>query len=422
MRIEAPSPIGCGTVECEALSSYVQRLASANGTYPGQLLHRFLAWIKEGSPDAVGVWNNRPSQLILGRNCNAFSHGDHWASVVSKVTGQEALTLTANGWADAFPSKGFLNASLRWCPRCIAEDTTPYHRLLWMIGPARRCVRHNCRLVETCPQCHRPPPVLHERSQVTTCGFCEADLRNAEPGPIDVATAAEVEIGAVIQHFSKGGGTHAWCTKQMVHLAAKHIGATNFGRLAEELSLSRHSVWQWWTGSSQISLPLAVNVCGRLGLSFAEMAISGSFQRRSSPPLVQTEVHLAGRSPARVLDWDNVHREFEKILAVSVDIAPSLMEVSKQLSIARRTLRAHLPSHCLRVTRRNKLRMKLERVRRERLLQDKFASAIRIIRLTGREPSQKSIETTMKQPGLFNRAYARKALSQVMSGSPGPRA
>src|SRR4051794_27276870 len=114
LRLGSLQPIGIGTPECEAMSSYVQRLAAANGTFPGQLVHRVLGWLQQEKPRKVGAWNEHPRSVYLGRNNNAFGLAATWVNLLAQVLpGPPLVCLTANQWALAFPSRGFLHATLR---------------------------------------------------------------------------------------------------------------------------------------------------------------------------------------------------------------------------------------------------------------------------------------------------------------------
>lgn len=163
IELAAPAPIGIGTADCEALSSYVQRLALGNGTFPGQLAHRLLAWLQDGRPREIGSWHEHPRSLFLGRNINAFELADTWLRLLKMVLPTHTLArLSANPWAVAFPSRGFLRSHLAWCPDCLSTDRVPYHRLVWTLQPVTGCLIHSAVLADRCFRCTRRLPVVHD--------------------------------------------------------------------------------------------------------------------------------------------------------------------------------------------------------------------------------------------------------------------
>jgi hypothetical protein len=77
---------------------------------------------------------------------------------------------TIRGWMNSFDTT-------RVCPRCLAEEK-PYGRLYWNMVPVVACLQHNIFLVDQCPACHRPIPLV--RSDLARCPRCKkGDYREA---------------------------------------------------------------------------------------------------------------------------------------------------------------------------------------------------------------------------------------------------
>lgn len=416
IELAAPSPIGVGTAECEALSSYVQRLAVGNGTFPGQLAHRLLAWLQDGIPNKIGSWHEHPRSLFLGRNINAFELANTWLRLLKIVLPTQSLArLTANQWAAAFPSRGFLKSHLAWCPDCLGTDRTPYHRMVWTLQPVTGCLIHDAALVDRCHRCGRRPPVVHERSHVEICPWCAADLREA-PAPRGglFPTAAIAELRTIVAHFGRTDEKSTWQSRRAIREIAKFAGLANSSQLAQAVGTSKLTTWGWWNGSTRISLPLALHTFSQLRASFSSAVIGGRGARVVPlPGEMQSAFHLSARQSPRLIDWGNVHQRLKAFARVPLSAAPSFLAVATELSIERRTLRVHFPRICRTIARRRSRKLALERRRRDRLLRREFTCAIRQLASKALAVNPVDIERHLKRPGLFNRRYARTALREA---------
>lgn len=417
IELAAPAPIGVGTAACEALSSYVQRLAVGNGTFPGQLVHRLLAWVQEGKHAKIGSWNEHPRSLFLGRNINAFELADNWLRLLELVIPFRSLAmLSANRWATAFPARGVLKAHLAWCPLCLGDDAIPYHRLIWTLEPVTGCLTHTAALVDRCPRCGRMPPVIHERSHVEICPWCAADLRDAPAAGIcSFPTSPVLELGNIIAHFGRTDERSTWQSRRTIRRLAKFAGLTNSNQLARAIGTSKVTTWGWWNGTTRISLSFALHAFAQLRASFSSAVIGGASARVVPVPKdTQTTFHLRARRPPRSIDWENVHQRLKAFTTVPRSIAPSLLVVAIEVGIERRTLRSHFPKICRAITRRYRRKITLERQRRDKLLYGEFTRAIRKLASKALPASPVDLERYLKRPGLFNRRYARVVLREAL--------
>jgi hypothetical protein len=169
-------PIHLKPYEDELLSSWMVRLARAYGVEPVKFWNRV-------SPDSINVrWpilDYLPPEKLL--------------TVISRATAtspQRVLetTLLAVGSVQFIPR---VNALLRYCPLCLAEDAEPYFRRKWRVDAFRICDCHNCLICCECHRCGRPQS-LHKISlqakSISCCSECGVDLRQEPPMvKVDVA-------------------------------------------------------------------------------------------------------------------------------------------------------------------------------------------------------------------------------------------
>lgn len=69
------------------------------------------------------------------------------------------------------------------CPRCLAEDKSPYFRLTWRLAFVTHCPKHRVSLIDRCLQCKKPIFFVRAKPSVdsiTCCVFCGFDFRNAK--------------------------------------------------------------------------------------------------------------------------------------------------------------------------------------------------------------------------------------------------
>lgn len=421
LQLGTPSPIGVGTPECEALSSFVQRTAALNGTFPGQLVHRILGWLQANRADALGGWQDHPRRVYLGRNINAFDLALVWRELLAQVvTGPSLIHLTANQWDRGFPTRGFLHAALHWCPLCLESDRLPYHRLAWTLRPVTTCVEHRCILATACPRCLRAVPVIHERSHPEHCPWCAWDLRRTCAPAQNLEDRPAAELGAIISHFGSTPASSRWSSQSAIAAVCRRLKLKTPASLAHAAGVSKLTAWYWWTGKARISLPMALHLSARLGFSLsAAVTASGAKFHWRVEPSSQTMIHLRSRKPAKQIDWSLQRRALAEIINLPLAEAPTFKSAAESLGINRRTLRSALPKQCRAISARYRRRVQAERARRDRELRRSIAKAIGLLKSVGRQPVQFAIEEALQRPGLFNRHYARAALAAVHPSAPG---
>lgn len=412
IELAAPAPIGIGSPECEALSSFVQRIAYANGTYPGQLVHRLFGWLESRTPSRIGTWQHHPRRILLGRNINGFGLAESWLELIQQTVHLKPLSkLTVNQWGDAFPTRGFLQQNLSWCPLCLIGDTIPFHRLTWMLQSFEICPIHHIRMSTTCPHCGRQPPVLHDRSHVEICPWCAGDLRACpDAQETNDQILAEEELGLVVQHFGICDEYTTWKSRHAIRALSRFAGINNPHALSRRIGTSKVTTHGWWHGTNRISLPFALETYARLGVRF-----SSAICHRKLLPLSanQTNFHLRSRKPPKRIRWDVIAEQLFKVASDPISTAPKFIDVATKLGIQRRTLRAHFPELCRRISRNYRKRMATERIERDRVLRCQIAETIVHLRSKGMPYRPIDIERTLKRPRLFNSNYARRAFQQV---------
>jgi transcriptional regulator with XRE-family HTH domain len=76
--------------------------------------------------------------------------------------------------------QGSLASCVRFCPQCLAEQSTPYHSLAWRFLALPGCVTHGLALLDSCGHCGSALPLLPRTPRIACCPACGSDVRAAE--------------------------------------------------------------------------------------------------------------------------------------------------------------------------------------------------------------------------------------------------
>jgi hypothetical protein len=72
---------------------------------------------------------------------------------------------------------------VRFCPRCLSEDTVPYFRRQWRLAFISVCPRHQCALADCCSECGafcEPAKAPMNSASLAACYKCGSDLRQMQ--------------------------------------------------------------------------------------------------------------------------------------------------------------------------------------------------------------------------------------------------
>lgn len=192
----------------ELLSSWLLRAAAAQGSDPldftGAIWPGWRIWTVD--PDrCLDAARLKPLLDGTGISAQAFEAAS-LSSVVRSITGQAVSIRTSMPWILTLGHRNRRrNGGLQYCPRCLAEDGTPYFRRAWRFASHVGCSRHSEALHDHCWRCGSP--VEPQRLQATaphlaTCASCGSDLRNAPARPVERRAAT---FQAAADHVLESG-------------------------------------------------------------------------------------------------------------------------------------------------------------------------------------------------------------------------
>lgn len=178
-----PLPLrGIGTLNVEALSSYIYRLAIAHGVSAGRLLTHILSWYGADHPEAREGLSSIRSTGDLSIYIRP-NHGTlQMVNLLTHTTGNDRLRCgTFLALQDALDrSVKVFSRRVRWCQACMAEfsrlDDPGYFKLLWHLKAVTHCPTHGVKLIDKCAKCGSHQGSVGVRHNCTSCCECDAPL------------------------------------------------------------------------------------------------------------------------------------------------------------------------------------------------------------------------------------------------------
>ncbi len=175
---------------CESLTSYVARLARANGIGSvGTLWAAFFPTIPKKYVQRLA--DHEPSDLgtvaALAACPEAVVRATTFAHIGEKF----------GRMGGPYEAQRFLGPSLapspRYCPECLADDC--YYRLPWRFTALPGCPEHGRVLLERCGHCGHALPFLAGPFAPGACAACRGDLRLCAADELDApGRAAAVRV------------------------------------------------------------------------------------------------------------------------------------------------------------------------------------------------------------------------------------
>lgn len=175
----------------ELLSSWIVRLAAANGIKVSTFLHVIA--------DRERAFSQDVDRFVPPDLAGALSDG---TGLTAERVGRMGLSAFEGIVFPRFTRRGCtawllpigvyhatrLRYGMQFCPECLATDMVPYYRRRWRLGCVSACLRHRRMLCDRCPHCEAPLAVhrgtLGTRREfvgdaLTRCMHCHGSLAEA---------------------------------------------------------------------------------------------------------------------------------------------------------------------------------------------------------------------------------------------------
>lgn len=164
----------------ELLSSWLHRLANANGISPRDFAR--VLRLRQG------MWSARldvrlPEEVLSWLSEGSGFPKDRLSSLVLQPRDYRLMPLPLH-----IKARRATSMWLQFCPACLASDQHPYFRRRWRHSTRISCFIHGCGLRDRCPSCHRGIAAFAQPRLVAQylCAFCDYDLRRASKVPVTI--------------------------------------------------------------------------------------------------------------------------------------------------------------------------------------------------------------------------------------------
>ncbi|WP_026375753.1 TniQ family protein [Aestuariibacter salexigens] len=171
---------GKGTMDIEALPSYLYRLSYEHGYSVGEFMkalhnlacrenrfsntQRVPHYILPGDLATPGITSKYIKSLLEIYTNQSLDESYLW--ILDKALGA---------------SRGEVSKNFRWCPECFHEMSQlcipAYFKLIWFMKSVTACPIHRTPILEVCPSCNKTQNTYTRVKEMGLCQFCGHELR-----------------------------------------------------------------------------------------------------------------------------------------------------------------------------------------------------------------------------------------------------
>jgi transcriptional regulator with XRE-family HTH domain len=417
------APIGIGTPQVEALTSYVMRLAASHALPVGSL-----------AVDVVGpelgrtrVYGDQRTdrasffKSAIYRDAHTLNgHGEYaarWAEAIGRLVLRDELgELTMLSWRDMVPERGMLRRHLAVCPLCLRDQENErgaiYEPLIWSVAAVNACAIHDCLLLGTCPHCGIQPPPLSWHAKAGHCRRCSGwlgvdDPRERTPGDRDRWVSGSIaRLIALSAKDRRRVGTTAAVMEEAISRAGGTAAA-----LARATGRSPGLISEWRHGSVAPTLQSLLLISAAARLDFVALVRGEAVDDPSPrPPQVTTAIE-----PRTVIDWTRVREQMEAALTADPPITVSALH--RTLEVDRQTMRERFPDLADKLVVRRRAWAARQTAERRMKLVDAVHQAVRAIRDGGDHPSRRRVEARLPAGVSLREPVLRAAWREAVGGA-----
>lgn len=278
-RLVSLRPQATGSPYCEALISYMTRLASAHVIGPQNLVQKIIAPIADIHLETSMISFSHGSS----RTINSYMrYAERFSDAIATLTQRKDLkSLTVLPWRDLLDPKGsgLLREHVAVCPKCLDEfnaaEADIYYPLIWYLRAASICSKHHCHLEDTCSTCGKCQVFVARHPMLGYCTHCGAWLGTSAASARTTTQTKVISVrdafmtAAIEQMIAHNSTAEQFAShKQLVDRVDKYCQHLTSGKLyffEKHLGFSRHSIASWKTKMIRPRLDRFLELCFRLG-------------------------------------------------------------------------------------------------------------------------------------------------------------
>jgi hypothetical protein len=418
-RLYSLVPYEIGTIWCESLSGYINRLGwshhvSACALAAEVIIPQFDEHQHWATP--VSVFGAKWAMSLNGAGAITSA----WMTVLSHLTARTDLhLLTLPPWVGDLPSRRQLRETPAWCPSCLSEWRATrqplYQPLLWMMRLVTVCPHHRTLLVDHCPSCQKSQPLLaRNNARPFECTYCPTWLGG---DPFSVAVENEELLAwqewlwTVLQELQAASlvaGRLRWepVFRQIATCLREQKG---YSKLAQVTGIARENLYQWVDSNDPYTPTLETilkfcYVCKVTPLQVMDGQLA---------PLRQTiekgtELHPPlPRHQNRRVDRERCQTALQAILDGREEPL-GVYQVARRLGYEACQLRYHFPEECKLVTQRAQDARKQHKEHYFIQIGEQVRQTVLSVHAQGLYPSQRKLRAFLPG-GMMRMPEAREA-------------
>jgi DNA-binding phage protein len=420
-RLYSLVPYEIGTGWCESLTGYINRLGWAHHVPPCALAAQVIVpqldeRLRLTTP--VSVFGAKWAMSLNAAGAMARA----WIAVLGDLTARTDLhLLTLPWWVGDLPPRRQLRETPAWCPSCLSDWRTQghplYQPLFWMIRVVTICPHHRTLLVNHCPRCQKPQPLLaRDNTQPGECMYCatwlgiDADISSGQ-GDNEELIAWQVWIWAALEELqaaSLAAGMLIWepFFRQITTYLKEQKG---YSKLAQVTGIDRTNLYRWIDADDTYTptLETILKFCYVCKVTPLQV-MSGQLDHLQQTIQRGTELSppLPRRQNQRV-DRERCQATLQAILDGREEPL-GVYQVAERLGYGACQLRYHFPEECKLVAQRAKDYRKQRKAHYLVQVQEQVRQAVISLHAQGIYPSQRKLRLFLPG-GLMRMPEAREA-------------
>ncbi|KAF6700424.1 TniQ family protein [Bacillus sp. EKM501B] len=408
----AVSPKSAGTSMCESLTSYIIRLSREHNIMLGTLINKIMAPMIDNNYILNGSIYGGNRFYDGAKSLNGFDkNASEFTRILDLLTSRNDIKKTTNLEIKGLvSSRNLLRSKLAWCSICLKQwgEDAAYYPLIWFFKDVKVCLQHNCKLEEVCSSCGKTLPILHRKSMIGYCPYCNkwlgVSIARELRDKLEIFKAQEISTLVASRFFL----TQKYSRKSIVAAFLRLINCHTNGNLSEfsrGINISKVTLWDWVYGGRLPSLGKILDICFTLKISLigflnVDFSIDPQLNLETKQ---KKEEHVLVR---RKINKQELQERLEILLLKNPSV--SLSEMAKIMEYDRKVLMANCPEICHLIVKQ----YKEYRIRKK---DNRYFELIRSMDIVINQlyknevyPSRREVEKFLNKPALLHERRIRE--------------
>jgi len=336
--------------------------------------------------------------------------------MMNELTHRKDLeTLTLLRYKDVLTTRKLLKNHLSWCTLCLKEcDQMPYYPLFWFIYEVTICPKHNSPLTNQCPKCQKSIPILHRKSVIGYCPYCNSSLTEKETdysnNNLEVEAFKSNEIFLFLSQTTKDEIIQPSRFRQNLNYLVQMKCQGSVKRFSYYTGIPASTLYDWINNKKSPTLNTVLTLCYMFNLSLIDFLQSPICL--NGKDIKENKIELIKNKKVKKIDYISLGKQLQNYIDIEEYL--SIESIARNLRVSKKTLYRHYPETCKIIQTKNmKIRTKIKLDKREKVKKE-ISNAIESIRLKGLYPSSKRIEDEIGKVAYLRGAIEKEVWKELI--------